>query len=178
MTDTAPSLLPCPFCGSHAISVLPPTCTPNSLYNPADRAFPIVRCRLCLAEAHGDNWDTGASAVAAWNRRAAPAAQPADDDVAKLVERLQSAALNYGDRLYREAADTIERLTKERDEARRLVGLARRLAGAVQRFRNLPGLERSKLRETPEYHDLCERWRAFQDADGRAALKEGGADAG
>lgn len=74
MTETVKAgevLKPCPFCGSIFIEDLPPTCTERSPYNPADRAFPVVRCAECLAEAPGEDWDhTKASAIAAWNRRA------------------------------------------------------------------------------------------------------------
>ena len=67
-------LLPCPFCGGTGVT-WPPTCTRFTPYNPADRAFPIVRCYSCCAEAHGTNWGHVDTAIAAWNRRAALSAQ-------------------------------------------------------------------------------------------------------
>lgn len=65
------ALLPCPFCGSDKVSVSPPTCRPETPYNPADRLYPLASCRTCQASVPGDNEDYEAkSAVAAWNRRA------------------------------------------------------------------------------------------------------------
>lgn len=62
--------LPCPFCGGTNIWIMPPTCTRETPYNPADRAYPIARCHGCNAETAGDNWDAlGMSALLAWNRR-------------------------------------------------------------------------------------------------------------
>lgn len=61
---------PCPFCGGGMPFIFGPTCTPDSKYDRADRAYPVVKCSGCNAEAHGDNWDkTGRSAIEAWNRR-------------------------------------------------------------------------------------------------------------
>lgn len=66
------TLLPCPFCGSDDQSVLGPNCTKVSPDNPGDRAFPIVRCMGCITDVSGKDWDnSGQTAVAAWNRRAA-----------------------------------------------------------------------------------------------------------
>jgi Lar family restriction alleviation protein len=63
-------LLPCPFCGGSSVIVHKPTCTKLTPYNPADRAFPTVRCG-CGANVWGDDWDQSAkTAIAAWNRRA------------------------------------------------------------------------------------------------------------
>lgn len=63
-------LLPCPFCGTDNPMVFGPTCNKRSAYDPADRAFPTVRCRKCYAEAHGKDWDEACTtAVAAWNTR-------------------------------------------------------------------------------------------------------------
>lgn len=71
MTFDAKALGPCPFCGGENATLFPPTCDRKSLYNPADRAAPMVRCMGCYAEAVGTDWDaTGKSAVTAWNRRA------------------------------------------------------------------------------------------------------------
>lgn len=66
---------PCPFCGANgpAVSVYPRTCNKSTPYNAADRAFPIVRCRSCGAEAAGKDWGEPDTAIAAWNRRASPA---------------------------------------------------------------------------------------------------------
>jgi len=66
-------LKPCPFCGDANVGLHPPTCDRGAEYDPLDRAFPIIRCGGCYAEAHGDNWDhRGQSVIASWNRRAAP----------------------------------------------------------------------------------------------------------
>ena len=60
----------CPFCGGGTQFIFGPTCAPDSKYDRSDRAYPIVKCSGCNAEAHGDNWDkTGRSAIEAWNRR-------------------------------------------------------------------------------------------------------------
>ena len=74
---TAAPLPTCPFCGAdgEALRVLPPNCTPKSPYSLADRAYPVLRCGGCGASVPGEDWDAlGASAIAAWNRRA-PEAQ-------------------------------------------------------------------------------------------------------
>ena len=81
MTPTPPptddKLLPCPFCGETAGVLFTPTCDRKTPYNPADRAFPIVRCASCFAEAHGTDWDQrGKTAIAAWNTRAALRPEP------------------------------------------------------------------------------------------------------
>jgi hypothetical protein len=66
-------LKPCPFCASKTgARVFPPTCRPETPYNPADRLFPIVRCMNCYTEVSGANEDyTGKTACARWNTRAA-----------------------------------------------------------------------------------------------------------
>lgn len=65
------ALLPCPFCLQSTATMYPPTCDKRAPYNPADRAFPVVRCR-CGAEKCGTDWDqSGNSAIRAWNHRAA-----------------------------------------------------------------------------------------------------------
>ncbi|WP_431861477.1 Lar family restriction alleviation protein [Azospirillum sp.] len=71
-------LLDCPFCGGEG-HTLPPTCTKATPYDPAHRAFPVVRCGGCGCDVPGKDWDdTRHSAIAAWNRRAvsAPAVAP------------------------------------------------------------------------------------------------------
>ena len=73
MNTQKPELLPCPFCGNDNISLFPPTCRENDVYDPNGRAFPIARCYGCFAEAAGDNWDHtpgSLSAITAWNTRA------------------------------------------------------------------------------------------------------------
>lgn len=51
----------------------PPTCKKNDSYNPAERAFPVVRCVGCYAQVPGKDWDYSCkSAIAAWNTRALP----------------------------------------------------------------------------------------------------------
>lgn len=65
-------LKPCPFCGKDEQNIFPPTCKKSDPYDPADRAFPIVRCFGCYAEISGRDWDhSSTSAVEKWNTRAA-----------------------------------------------------------------------------------------------------------
>lgn len=68
----AAKLKPCPFCGGTA-TTYPRTCNKDTKYNPADRAFPIVRCTQCFAEVCGKDWGEPATAIAAWNRRSSAA---------------------------------------------------------------------------------------------------------
>lgn len=77
----------CPFCGaSDKARMSAPTCNKRTPYNPADRAFPVVRC-ACGAEVAGDDWDqSGRSAVAKWNRRAVVPQDPAQAALCELVE--------------------------------------------------------------------------------------------
>lgn len=50
---------------------VPPTCSKNSPYDPADRAFPVAICNGCTASIGGKNWDDSCeSAVKVWNTRA------------------------------------------------------------------------------------------------------------
>lgn len=63
-------LKPCPFCGSQTPLVLARTCNKDSPYDPADRAYPEVRCRDCNASAPGENWKGEDTAIKAWNTRA------------------------------------------------------------------------------------------------------------
>lgn len=69
MATEQPAILPCPFCGGVG-NVFPRTCNKDTPYDPSHRAFPIVRCSGCFAEAHGENWGKPPTAIAAWNRRA------------------------------------------------------------------------------------------------------------
>ena len=94
MPDQRPAdgeeLKPCPFCGGTA-SALKRNCEKDTPYNPADRAFPVVRCTACFAEAAGADWTAPRTAIAAWNRRAqavpAPTA-PKVEEVMALVSDL------------------------------------------------------------------------------------------
>lgn len=103
-----PAPLPaCPFCGADGedLRVLPPTCTPKSPYNPADRAYPVLRCGGCGASVPGEDWDTlGASAVAAWNRRA-PEAQAWRAESQRIERRVYKGAGEYRDYLHARFAD-------------------------------------------------------------------------
>lgn len=78
MTDKArpcpeDTLKPCPFCGTTKSYVRLPTCKRDDDYDADDRAFPVVRCGECFAEAVGKDWDhKGRSAIAAWNCRSNP----------------------------------------------------------------------------------------------------------
>lgn len=66
-----PELLPCPFCGKDNIRIMGPTCTRETPYNPAHRAFPVAHCWTCNTEVPGENWDSlGISALRRWNTRA------------------------------------------------------------------------------------------------------------
>lgn len=61
--------------------MFPPTCNKDTPYNAADRAYPIVRCMHCAAQANGNNWDQrGKSAIEFWNKRATPDPAPAPSD--------------------------------------------------------------------------------------------------
>lgn len=88
----------CPFCGAHNAMMLPPTCKPETPYNPADRLFPIVRCGSCCAEVSGANEDyRGGSAIAAWNRRTpSPQTSPATEGVANRLHSLSLCLETYG----------------------------------------------------------------------------------
>lgn len=61
-------LLPCPFCGGAEQMVIDRTCDQSTPYNPADYAYPRVRCK-CGVEIGGENWGEPTTAIAAWNRR-------------------------------------------------------------------------------------------------------------
>jgi len=126
MTD---NLKPCPFCGGDAAKLYLPTCTERSRYDPLDRAYPVVRCGVCLAEMAGDNFDqSGKSATAGWNRRddATPSATPSDTGAAVRAEelwpfqsRVQPWMLAcFGPEI---AADTVERNHRFLEEALELV---------------------------------------------------------
>jgi len=101
MADTN-ELKPCPFCGSKNVTAFARTCNKDSKYNPADRAFPIVRCRECGACSEGRDWSEPITAITKWNERATKATQPADaalaDDVRELVayiDRQFTSAVHY-----------------------------------------------------------------------------------
>lgn len=72
-------LKPCPFCGGEA-HILPPTCRPETPYDPSDRLYPVARCGSCGAEAAGESGDSGRTAIAAWSHRAGagPTIPPGD----------------------------------------------------------------------------------------------------
>ena len=63
-------LKPCPFCGSKHVTAYARTCNKDSKYDPADRAFPIVRCRECGACSEGRDWSEPITAITKWNARA------------------------------------------------------------------------------------------------------------
>lgn len=88
--DAGEALLPCPFCGSVHATVLPRNCNRDTTYREGDRAFPVVRCDVCYAEASGPNWSPPWAAVAKWNTRAqaavAAAAPSAGESVREIVD--------------------------------------------------------------------------------------------
>jgi hypothetical protein len=64
-------LKPCPFCGEDQPFVFEPSCHKDAVYDPRDRAYPLVRCRDCLASVDGENWDHSCrTAIDKWNTRA------------------------------------------------------------------------------------------------------------
>lgn len=80
-------LKPCPFCGSDKHMLLSPTCDRSTPYNPADRAFPIIRCGGCYTDVPGRDFDaSGKSAVEAWNRRSALSDQERAVEVKPLLD--------------------------------------------------------------------------------------------
>lgn len=64
-------LKPCAHCGGLGIP-MERTCNPKDACDPAARAFPIVRCGTCHAEACGGDWQSIETAIEAWNRRTSP----------------------------------------------------------------------------------------------------------
>ena len=90
---TDDSLKPCPFCGG-AASLHPRTCDKNTPYNPADRAFPIVRCGQCGAEAAGKDWGRPETAAEKWNARALLAEQ-ARTEPTKLESNIHESSETY-----------------------------------------------------------------------------------
>lgn len=83
-------LLPCPFCGSDEARLLLPTCTKDSKYNPADRAFPSVFCINCFVSIPGRDWDhSGNSAIAAWNRRTEQVRETGPVMTGEMIEAVQ-----------------------------------------------------------------------------------------
>lgn len=83
MTDNAPELLPCPFCGGRGI-------------DNASAPLPYVYCEIC--DAHGPACDTLKAAFEWWNARAdhAQAEQEAADRIRELEEG-RDEALNQLD---------------------------------------------------------------------------------
>jgi hypothetical protein len=85
------TLMPCPFCLESNARMYPPTCDKRTLYNPADRAFPLVRCK-CGAAKEGIDWDqSGRSAIRAWNARASLPSAAASGE-ASAVEEVEAQA--------------------------------------------------------------------------------------
>lgn len=82
--EMSDKILPCPFCGCETIRVHKRTCDKDTPYNPADRAYPLVRCYGCGASAEGDDWTGIDTAINRWNRRA-PAVPVMGEAVAYLV---------------------------------------------------------------------------------------------
>lgn len=80
-----PKLLPCPFCGGEA-NAMQRTCDPTDEYNPTDRAYPVVQCKVCYAQVCGGDWQNIEVAIAAWNRRHHPV-----DATAMVAPRLWDA---------------------------------------------------------------------------------------
>lgn len=101
-TEAEKALEPCAHCGSENMMVLGPTCTKASEYDPADTAFPRVRCMSCGCEVPGKDWDASLkSAIAGWNRRAPNSFQNGNSSTARAkaledaeaeVERLKKTA--------------------------------------------------------------------------------------
>lgn len=83
------ALLPCAFCRRTPIA-FPRTCDKRTPYNPADRAFPQVRCR-CGISVDGTDWTSVDSAIEKWNRHAKPA-----DDLLKALTQLCLMARTTG----------------------------------------------------------------------------------
>jgi len=92
-------LLSCPFCGGDKQFVLPPSCKRSDPYNPADRAFPIVRCFSCFTEVAGKNWDhSSKTAIDRWNTRATTPTASELVEARAEIARLQQALVRYGNR--------------------------------------------------------------------------------
>lgn len=73
-------LLSCAFCRRTPIA-FPRTCDRRTPYNPADRAFPQVRCH-CGISVDGTDWTGIETAIEKWNRHA----KPADDLLTTLTQ--------------------------------------------------------------------------------------------
>jgi hypothetical protein len=87
---------PCPFCGSGNQTMLGPTCQRHDEYDPNTRAFPIIRCGGCFTDVPGTDWDnSGNSAVAAWNRRAAEAELAGE--LRRMVDHFSAWANDHAD---------------------------------------------------------------------------------
>ena len=90
-------LLPCPFCGGESAYMSPPTCRPETPYNPSHRLYPMVRCRDCGALVDGENEDyRGNTAIAAWNRRTRIAAEPTMYGALREAEAVLQGTVNAG----------------------------------------------------------------------------------
>jgi hypothetical protein len=61
--------------------VLPRTCDKDTPYNPADRAYPVIRCRCGISLA-GEDWKGPESLIARWN--SLPACSLARSRIAEL----------------------------------------------------------------------------------------------
>jgi len=126
LTLPTPAIKPCPFCGGEA-SARPRTCNRNTPYNPADRAFPIVRCGKCGAEAIGDDWKSEATAIEAWNRRAALSSNHEDGRAATDKESARDAALE-------QAANLVEcEYAHDKTQAQRLAQIAQHIRDLKKR---------------------------------------------
>ena len=82
-------LKPCLFCG-RTPRVMPRTCDKDTPYNPADRAFPVIRCG-CGISLDGEDWKGPESLIARWNalgiKGAAPAPQGQKQVTKEQIER-------------------------------------------------------------------------------------------
>ena len=86
-------LLGCPFCGGTEMRTSKPTCTDKTPYNPADRFYPVIRCR-CGVEVSGKNDDYSDDSITArqaWNTRAlSPSSAHPAQGLVKALEAAQA----------------------------------------------------------------------------------------